>query len=439
MQKISEYGYLTMHEVQFIFGNKTWAYKVMKGLRSQGFIGDHDTLMSPRLAHYLTPKGYRILGKFGRLKVGFRFKPEGYSIFIFRHRMACAKVGLLLEKHPLVHDFLPESWLFKLRKSKADKLCDGEFWYRIPGHEKAERVGLEVELTLKSQQRLDESFRELARRRDLDQVWWICADDNLRRAMRREVLRGYLPPSQRHFFALLGEFLAAKGKAELMEPNGTLLSIAPDKPTLLPRIPEPPPPPPRPAPPVIAAPVARAEAPRPPEPAPPEPAEALSALAWRVLCWLGTSLVGLLRWTWEWIAESWSLYRRYDEGWELTFHRWPHVWAVGLSCLAVAGYRHRATLERTFFPPMPGERRVAAKRKPPKPAVVKHKPGDRCWWSHSPLEPDELVPCDTINDRPRPVDGLVEMGSNGRIDAWLKKMEKEQKHSGSAPKQSEPQ
>ena len=162
MVKISEYGYLTMHEVQFIFGNKTWAYKVVKGLRNQGFIADHNTLMYPKIAHYLTPKGYRILGKFGRLKVGIRFKPERYSIFIFRHRMACAKVGLLLEKHPLVHEFLPESRLFKKQRDKLYKLCDGEFWYRVPGHEKSDRVGLEVELTLKSNPRLDETFHELS-------------------------------------------------------------------------------------------------------------------------------------------------------------------------------------------------------------------------------------------------------------------------------------
>jgi len=108
MERISEYGYLTMAEVQFVFGNKTWAYKVMNGLRGQGFVADFDTLMSPRTGHYLTLRGYRVLGKFDRLKTGWRFRPERYSTFSFRHRMACAKVGLALEKHPLVFDFLPD-------------------------------------------------------------------------------------------------------------------------------------------------------------------------------------------------------------------------------------------------------------------------------------------------------------------------------------------
>lgn len=266
MEKISEYGYLTMHEVQFIFGNKTWAYKVINGLRSEGLIADHDTLMSPRTAHYLTSKGYRVLGKLGRLKVGGRFKPERYTTFIFRHRMACAKVGLLLERHPLVHEFLPESRLFRRRKSELDKLCDGEFWYKVASPGDADRVGLEVELTLKSNGKLDESFRQLARRGDLGQVWWICGEENIRRALRREAQRHYLG-DQRHFFALLAEFLSAKGKGELMEPTGTLLSIDPEKPTLLPRPPEPPPPPePMPGPEPVQA--AQAEAPRQPQPEP---------------------------------------------------------------------------------------------------------------------------------------------------------------------------
>ncbi len=352
MEKISEYGYLTMHEVQFIFGNKTWAYKVMKGLRSQEFIADHDTLMSPRTAHYLTPKGYRVLVKLGRLKVGWRFKPERYSVFIFRHRMACAKVGLLLEKHPLVHEFLPESRLFKRRKSENDKLCDGEFWYKVEGNPLAERVGLEVELTLKSNSRLDESLRQLGRRNDLDQVWWICADENVRRAMRREVQRRYLG-SQRHFFALMDEFMAAKGKAELMEPNGTLLAIDPIQPTLLPRPPEPPPRPP--APPPAPAPLplrmAQAEAPKSPEPAP-IPADEPS-LARRFFVGLGSLALRLLKWSWRWLRESWSLYRDYESGWELEFHRWPHVWTVAALAAGLAIYGHWPALVKVIDPPPP--------------------------------------------------------------------------------------
>ena len=66
MERLAEYGFLTMAEIHFIFGNKTWAYGVMNGLRRQGIVADFDTHMSPRKGHYLTHKGYRMLGKFHR-------------------------------------------------------------------------------------------------------------------------------------------------------------------------------------------------------------------------------------------------------------------------------------------------------------------------------------------------------------------------------------
>lgn len=241
MERLAEYGFLTMAEIHFIFGNKTWAYGVMNELRRQGIVADFDTHMSPRKGHYLTHKGYRVLGKFHRLKVGLRFNLDRYSTFIFRHRLACAKVGITLAKHPNVKEFLPESRLWKRRKKATDKLCDGEFLYKVPDNEKAERVGLEVELTLKNQGKLDESMEQLGRRKDLDQVWWLCGDATTMKAVQREAeRRGYWLAPQRHFFILLNDFLAAKGgKAYLTDPEGQAYTIDPTNPTLLPRPAEP--------------------------------------------------------------------------------------------------------------------------------------------------------------------------------------------------------
>ncbi|MBI5246205.1 MAG: hypothetical protein HY923_03425 [Elusimicrobia bacterium] len=241
MERLAEYGFLTMAEIHFIFGNKTWAYGVMNELRRQGIVADFDTHMSPRKGHYLTHKGYRVLGRFHRLKVGLRFNLDRYSTFIFRHRLACAKAGITLAKHPNVKEFLPESRLWKRRKKATDKLCDGEFWYKVPDHEKAERVGLEVELTLKNQGKLDESMEQLGHRKDLDQVWWLCGDQTTLKAVQREAnRRDYWLAPQRHFFILLDDFLAAKdGKAYLTDPEGQAYTIDAAKPTLLPRQPEP--------------------------------------------------------------------------------------------------------------------------------------------------------------------------------------------------------
>lgn len=240
MEKISEYGFLTMQEIHLVYRNKTYAYDVMKRLRGQGWIADFDTAMRPATGHYLTPRGYLALVKFGKLRVGGRFRLERYTPFIFRHRLACARVGLALEKHPLVREFLPESLLWRRRKNEADKLCDGEFLYGVPGREELERVGLEVELTLKNKDRLAESFDQLGRR-GLDQVWWICGDETILKALRHQVIERPLRFDQRHLFCLLGEFLAVKEhRACLIDAGGQEFTIDPAAPTLSPRRPEPP-------------------------------------------------------------------------------------------------------------------------------------------------------------------------------------------------------
>jgi hypothetical protein len=338
MKAMSEYGYLTMAEIQFIYGNKTWSYRHMKLLREQGIISDFDTLMSPRTAHYLTPRGYRVLGKTGQLKTGWRFRPERYSTFGFRHRMACAKAGLLLERHPLVSDFLPEIRLWKYQKREAEKVCDGEFWYRVPGRELMDRVGLEVELTLKNRDRQDEAFRQFSRRK-LAQVWWLCGDETTVRALRRQVLdRRHQLGGQRHYFALLEEFLAARGMAELMDAEGALFSIDPDKPTLPTREPErPPEPSPLPPKPAVCETQATADAVSAPKAEPPcepvasSPAARPSALA-RDTALFRSEASKLWNWAWPWIRDSWSLSGGYDGPRRLRFHRWPHVSA--LICIA---------------------------------------------------------------------------------------------------------
>ena len=373
MKAMSEYGYLTMAEIQFIYGNKTWSYRHMKLLREQGIISDFDSLMSPRTAHYLTPRGYRVFGKTGQLKTGWRFRPERYSTFSFRHRMACAKAGLLLEKHPLVSDFLPEIRLWKYQKREAEKVCDGEFWYRVPGRELMDRVGLEVELTLKNRDKQEESFRLFSRRR-LAQVWWLCGDETIVRALRRQVLeRRYQLRGQRHYFALLEDFLAAKGKAELMDPEGALFSIDPDKPTLPTREPEKPPEaaplPPKPA--VSetqasgdAAPsVSKVEPSREPMAVP--PAAKLSALA-RDMALLRRELSLLQQWVWPWIRDSWSLSGGYDGPRRIRFHRWPHVCAVAAVAAMLASPALWSDIQRraAYRPTTPPRAARQVARKP---------------------------------------------------------------------------
>ncbi len=255
MQKTAEYGYLTRLEVELIYANQTHAYKVLGTLREKGLIADFETEKQPKKAVYLKPKGYRTLEKFGRLRLKRRFLPQHFKPFIFTHRMACARVGLVLDSHPLVREFMPESLLWERQVERRQKLCDGEFLYQWPGAE-PEKVGLEVELTLKNRDKLDESLRQLKQRLDLDQVWWICGDGAILRALQSEVRRGFRNERPRHVFCLLDDFQNTKHRARLADADGVEFSVDPAEPTLRP-LPARPAEPPRATAPATAAPDSR--------------------------------------------------------------------------------------------------------------------------------------------------------------------------------------
>ena len=113
-------------------------------------------------------------------------------------------------------------------------------------------------------------MEQLGRRKDLDQVWWLCGDKTTLKAVQREAARrDYWLAPQRHFFILLDDFLSAKGgKADLTDPEGRAFSIDADAPTLLPRQPEPEPEPEAPPQPATFYPVRQPRVEAVPEPAP---------------------------------------------------------------------------------------------------------------------------------------------------------------------------
>ena len=381
MEKISEYGFLTMAEIQRVYTNKTYAYDVMKRLRGRGWIADFDTAMRPATGHYLTPRGYLALAKLGRLRVGGRFRVERYNPFIFRHRMASARVGLALEKHPLVREFKPESLIWKGRRSDADKLCDGEFLYRVPGREEAERVGLEVELTLKNKERLAESFDQLGRL-GLDQVWWLCGDETIIKALRHQVIeRPPLYEAPRHFFCLMDEFLAAKEhRAALIDAGGQEFSIDPAAPTLLPCEPAPPQPKVETRPisppngyiyhaPVSVQPVASSpsETATPLEPQPEH--ESIPKTAWRKLKRVMAAIVWLLCESWLTLEFAWGMFRDPISG----ENSGPRI-VIGISMVLVALKLFSLELP---VPVSPRPRHVIKKSPEPLP-----------WVKHELIEPE---------------------------------------------------
>ncbi len=236
--KLSEYGYLTIEEIRFIYGNESHGYRVLKSLARQELVATFTTGLKPRRAYCLTARGYRLLEQFGRLRAGKRFQPADYKQFICGHRLACAKAGLILETHPLIQAYAPESVLWGKRERNDEKVCDAEFLYGEEGI----RVGLEVELTLKNTERLAESFRDLGQR-DLDQVWWLCGNENIREALIKAAQRRSWELTPRHFFGMMDELLERRLSLTLSDIDGTAFTIDParaDLPTA-PRLEAPPP------------------------------------------------------------------------------------------------------------------------------------------------------------------------------------------------------
>lgn len=329
MQKISEYGYLSIREIELIYANQTYAYKVLGVLKEKGLVEEFKTGLKPRKAYYLKPKGYRTVAKYGKLRVRRRFLVQGFKPFIFNHRMACARAGLVLEEHPAIRGFLPESLLWERRKNDSDKLCDGEFLWAPPEPEKRARVGLEVELNLKSRGRLAESLRDLSSRRDLDQVWWLCGDETIRRALLGLIMELPWIEPQRHYLGSFEELFKVGHKLEMIDPKGAVYCLDPNKPTLPGRY-EPPQEPPKPESRMIPA---KAEALQQPEPSPrpPEPVEN------PVLKWLRDS------WEEELDPSDWRRTRK-------RFARWPHVVALCVPVVVALGLRVVPALIRLLEP-----------------------------------------------------------------------------------------
>jgi len=236
---MAEHGCLTMNEVGLIYRHQTHAYRVLKGLKDAELVGEFDTGLRPKTGYYLKLRGYRTLAERGQLRVKRRFKPEEFKAFIFPHRMACARVGIMLEDHPLVREFLPESLLWERRSDANSKLCDGEFLFQSPGWKRGRRVGLEVELTLKNSDKLRESFEGLARRGDLDQVWWLYGNPAVAKALAHWTERLGGGWELLHFMGPLDKFLESQAEFSLHDWQGQAYSITPDAPTL-PENPEPP-------------------------------------------------------------------------------------------------------------------------------------------------------------------------------------------------------
>lgn len=209
MRVMAEHGYLTINEIGLIYKHQTHAYRVLKTLKELELIAEFDTGLRPRTAYVLQAKGYRALKDRELLRVERRVGAQDFKPFIFNHRMTCARAGLRLKEQPFVQDFWPESLLWERRRDPKAKVCDGEFLFAPPGYKRARRVGLEVELTLKNADKLRESFRGLADRTDLEQVWWLAGSWTIARALAHWSQRIFRE-DQPHFFGTVEEFFSGR-------------------------------------------------------------------------------------------------------------------------------------------------------------------------------------------------------------------------------------
>lgn len=225
---ISEFDYLTIHEAQLVFSNQTYAYKVLKELRERGLLVEFLTDATPRKAFCLTRKGYRELAEAGRLRVESWFKPDYYKQHLFRHKTACARVGMLLQKHPLIHGFKHEKLLWAERGQYTGRICDGEFWFRVPGRDRSVHVGLEVELTLKNSGKLVDKLRGLGASSRLDAVWWVCGNKTIFRALRHKIQELPWVTEGRHFLIGLDAAERAAETWELEDARGEGYKIGVD-------------------------------------------------------------------------------------------------------------------------------------------------------------------------------------------------------------------
>ncbi|MBI2070963.1 MAG: replication-relaxation family protein [Elusimicrobia bacterium] len=224
MAVIAEHDFLTINEVGMVYSNQSHAYKVLSQLKGQGFIRTFYTNWRPKQAYCLTPQGYKLLAGEGKLRIKSRFDPNQYKATVFNHQVACAQARLILAQSPLMTNYFSEGMIWE-NYPNAKKVCDGMLRFKKTPEEKGLVVGVEVELTLKSADRLKEAFDELRWSRELDAVWYICKDQGLFQSLRRVLLGGYLPEAPFFFFMTLEDLKA--GKKALIDIHGNSYSLDP--------------------------------------------------------------------------------------------------------------------------------------------------------------------------------------------------------------------
>ena len=215
LQLIAEHEYMSFEEMYLLFGTYSTASRYLNFLKNMGMIQEFVTKLKPSKAYCLSKSGWQVLAQTGKLRVDEKFNLSDYNYVKFPHNIACLRVRILFEKHPLVVDFKSSKVvLYELKQKVVEKekvfrkqwkQFDAEMFVK---GKKEYKVGVEVELTQKSSEAYAKKFLSIeATRNDIDFVAWLCSDQTILDKL-IEIARGLemKVASYKHRFCLLNEF-----------------------------------------------------------------------------------------------------------------------------------------------------------------------------------------------------------------------------------------
>lgn len=170
---INAFGFCEMPHISNKFAlRKPWNYKVVRRLIKAGF------LIHERVFH--NRPGIFRLSREGAALTGLP-PLKKLSLGIYEHQITVIDVSLkLLQQYPGAH-WKSERWL------KYDEYSEGRFNRQchfadgiliLPDNK---RVAIEVELTMKSKDRLNKILRDYWLQNEVEEVWYYCVPDIINR------------------------------------------------------------------------------------------------------------------------------------------------------------------------------------------------------------------------------------------------------------------
>ncbi|OGT57570.1 MAG: hypothetical protein A3F14_05570 [Gammaproteobacteria bacterium RIFCSPHIGHO2_12_FULL_43_28] len=167
---INEFGFCEIPQIEKQFGlNKARAYKIMQRLVKRGYV-IHERIFYHRHGIYrVTRQGAQISGlpRLDKVPVG-----------IYEHQIAVIEIYIkLMREYPDAH-WMSERAMRKtgsmprVGRNRDRHYADALFF--LPD---GKQIAIEVELTMKSKNRLDDILSDYVCQFEINEVWYFCAPD----------------------------------------------------------------------------------------------------------------------------------------------------------------------------------------------------------------------------------------------------------------------